>query len=150
MINWFYVGGFRLPDDGDEESPRLSLLPFHNNQLPHAQPDPPGVIRLVADLCRPIPAWDPTRETRRAFRKRVADHLAAQEERAAELGWSTVPVKRSRSKTGPLEHFKWLAELNMLEYAAYYQRTYDEARHHHHKRALVLTARKLVRLVFAC
>jgi transposase len=35
------------------------------------------------------------------------------------------------------------------EYAAYYQRKYDEARHHHHKRALVLTARKLVRLVFA-
>lgn len=35
------------------------------------------------------------------------------------------------------------------EYAAFYQRKYQEARHHHHKRALVLTARKLVRLVFA-
>lgn len=35
------------------------------------------------------------------------------------------------------------------EYAAFYQRKYAEARHHHHKRALVLTARKLVRLVFA-
>lgn len=35
------------------------------------------------------------------------------------------------------------------EYAAFYQRKYREAKHHHHKRALVLTARKLVRLVFA-
>ncbi|NPV71580.1 MAG: IS110 family transposase [Firmicutes bacterium] len=35
------------------------------------------------------------------------------------------------------------------EFAAFYQRKYNEASHHHHKRALVLTARKLVRLVFA-
>jgi len=33
------------------------------------------------------------------------------------------------------------------EYAAYYDRKYREARTHHHKRAVVLTARKLVRLV---
>ncbi len=35
------------------------------------------------------------------------------------------------------------------EFAAFYQRKYREAKHHHHKRALVLTARKLVRMVFA-
>lgn len=35
------------------------------------------------------------------------------------------------------------------EYAAFYERKYREARHHHHKRALVLTARKLTGLVFA-
>lgn len=35
------------------------------------------------------------------------------------------------------------------EYKAFYQKKYQEARTHHHKRALVLTARKLVRLVFA-
>lgn len=35
------------------------------------------------------------------------------------------------------------------EYAAYYQMKYRESKTHHHKRALVLTARKLVRLVFA-
>jgi hypothetical protein len=34
------------------------------------------------------------------------------------------------------------------EFAAYYQSKYREARSHHHKRACVLTARKLVRLVF--
>ncbi len=35
------------------------------------------------------------------------------------------------------------------EYKAYYQRKYYEVTKHQHKRALVLTARKLVRLVFA-
>ena len=34
------------------------------------------------------------------------------------------------------------------EYAAYYQTKYREATTHHHKRACVLTARKLVRLVY--
>ncbi len=34
------------------------------------------------------------------------------------------------------------------EYKAYYQRKYQESKVHHHKRAMVLTARKLVRLVF--
>ncbi len=33
------------------------------------------------------------------------------------------------------------------EYAAYYEREFHEVRKHRHKRALVLTARKLVRLV---
>lgn len=35
------------------------------------------------------------------------------------------------------------------EYADYYSRKYNESKTHHHKRALVLTARKAVRLVFA-
>lgn len=35
------------------------------------------------------------------------------------------------------------------EYQAYYERKFREATRHHHKRALVLTARKLVRLVYA-
>ena len=34
------------------------------------------------------------------------------------------------------------------EYNAFYQRKYEEATHHRHKRALVLTARKLIRMVF--
>jgi transposase len=34
------------------------------------------------------------------------------------------------------------------EYGKFYRRKYAEARHHNHKRALVLTARKLVRMVF--
>lgn len=35
------------------------------------------------------------------------------------------------------------------EYAEYYERKYKEATKHHHRRAIVLTARKLLRLVFA-
>jgi transposase len=35
------------------------------------------------------------------------------------------------------------------EYTAYYTRKFKEAKTHHHKRALILTARKAVRLVFA-
>jgi len=37
---------------------------------------------------------------------------------------------------------------HVAEYGAYYERKYAEATKHHHRRALVLTARKLVRLVF--
>jgi transposase len=40
-----------------------------------------------------------------------------------------------------------LVRMHEAEYAAFYQKKYDEVRHHQHKRATVLTARKLVRLV---
>jgi transposase len=40
-----------------------------------------------------------------------------------------------------------LVRMRDAEYAAYYQKKYDEVRHHQHKRAIVLTARKLVRLI---
>jgi transposase len=40
-----------------------------------------------------------------------------------------------------------LVRMHDAEYGAFYQKKHDEVRHHQHKRALVLTARKLVRLV---
>ena len=40
-----------------------------------------------------------------------------------------------------------LVRMHDAEYRAYYQKKYDEVRHHQHKRATVLTARKLVRLI---
>jgi transposase len=40
-----------------------------------------------------------------------------------------------------------LVRMRDAEYAAFYQKKYDEVRHHQHKRAIVLTARKLVRLI---
>jgi transposase len=40
-----------------------------------------------------------------------------------------------------------LVRMHDAEYAAFYQKKYDEVRHHQHRRAIVLTARKLVRLV---
>ena len=42
-----------------------------------------------------------------------------------------------------------LVRLHDQEYACFYRAKYDEAHTHKHKRALVLTARKLVRLVYA-
>jgi transposase len=40
-----------------------------------------------------------------------------------------------------------LVRMRDAEYAAYYQKKHDQVRHHQHKRAIVLTARKLVRLI---
>jgi transposase len=40
-----------------------------------------------------------------------------------------------------------IVRMHDAEYAAYYQRKYQEVRKHPHKRAIVLTARKLIRLV---
>jgi transposase len=40
-----------------------------------------------------------------------------------------------------------LVRMHDAEYGTFYQKKYDEVRHHQHKRAIVLTARKLVRLV---
>ena len=40
-------------------------------------------------------------------------------------------------------------QLYQPDYAAFYWRKFNETRHHQHKRALILTARKAVRLVFA-
>jgi len=40
-------------------------------------------------------------------------------------------------------------QLYQPDYATYYRRKFNEARHHKHKRALILTARKAVRLIFA-
>ena len=42
-----------------------------------------------------------------------------------------------------------LVRMHAPEFRAFYELKYGEATKHHHKRALVLTARKLVRLVFA-
>ncbi len=38
---------------------------------------------------------------------------------------------------------------HQTEYADYYQRKFNETKKHSHKRALILTARKAVRLIFA-
>ena len=40
-----------------------------------------------------------------------------------------------------------LVRIHEPEYGAFYQKKYNEASKHRHKRAIVLTARKLVRLV---
>jgi transposase len=60
-------------------------------------------------------------------------------------------MRLTRTGNRYLRYYFWEAanavRMHAAEYAAYYDRKYHEVRKHQHKRALVLTARKLVRLV---
>lgn len=67
--------------------------------------------------------------------------------------WKAEDIKRVRSGNKYLRYYLVeaanLVRMHDREYADFYSAKYDEARTHKHKRALVLTARKLVRLVYA-
>lgn len=67
--------------------------------------------------------------------------------------WKAEDIKRVRSGNKYLRYYLVeaanLIRMHDREYADFYSAKYDEARTHKHKRALVLTARKLVRLVYA-
>lgn len=67
--------------------------------------------------------------------------------------WRAEDTRRIRSGYKYLRYYLVeaanLIRLHDQEYGCFYRSKYDEAHNHKHKRALVLTARKLVRLVFA-
>ncbi|RKO65487.1 IS110 family transposase, partial [Desulfofundulus salinus] len=67
--------------------------------------------------------------------------------------WKAQDTPRVRSGNKYLRYYLVeaanLVRVHDQEYREFYQAKYNEARTHKHKRALVLTARKLVRLVFA-
>jgi len=67
--------------------------------------------------------------------------------------WKAEDIKRVRSGNKYLRYYLVeaanLIRVHDQEYAEFYRAKYDEAHTHKHKRALVLTARKLVRLVYA-
>jgi transposase len=67
--------------------------------------------------------------------------------------WKAQDTSRVRSGNKYLRYYLVeaanLVRVHDQEYREFYQAKYNEARTHKHKRALVLTARKLVRLVFA-
>ena len=67
--------------------------------------------------------------------------------------WKAEDIKRVRSGNKYLRYYLVeaanLVRVHDREYAEFYRAKYDEAHTHKHKRALVLTARKLVRLVYA-
>lgn len=67
--------------------------------------------------------------------------------------WKAEDIKRVRSGNKYLRYYLVeaanLIRVHDREYAEFYRAKYDEAHTHKHKRALVLTARKLVRLVYA-
>ncbi len=67
--------------------------------------------------------------------------------------WKAEDIRRVRSGNKYLRYYLVeaanLIRLHDQEYGCFYRVKYDEAHTHKHKRALVLTARKLVRLVYA-
>lgn len=67
--------------------------------------------------------------------------------------WKAEDIKRIRSGNKYLRYYLVeaanLIRVHDPEYAEFYRAKYEEAHTHKHKRALVLTARKLVRLVYA-
>lgn len=67
--------------------------------------------------------------------------------------WKAENIRRVRSGNKYLRYYLVeaanLIRLHDQEYGCFYRVKYDEAHTHKHKRALVLTARKLVRLVYA-
>ena len=75
------------------------------------------------------------------WRKRASGNFVAEETRLAKTGNVYLRYYLIEGADHIRQH--------NLEYQAYYRRKYAEVPKHQHKRALVLTARKLVRLVFA-
>ena len=67
--------------------------------------------------------------------------------------WTATDVSLARTGNGYLRHYLVEAANSVRRhdatYAAFYARKYHTSTQHAHKRALVLTARKLTRLVFA-
>jgi transposase len=75
------------------------------------------------------------------WRKHASGQFVAEETRLAKTGNVYLPYYLIEGAN--------LIRQHNLEYQAYYRRKFAEVPKHPHKRALVLTARKLVRLVFA-
>jgi transposase len=100
-----------------------------------------GVIAEIADIKRFPDHPQLAKFVGLVWRKHASGQFVAEETRLAKTG--NVYLRYYL-----IEGANLMRQHN-LEYKAYYQRKYDEVPKHQHKRALVLTARKLVRLVFA-
>ena len=76
--------------------------------------------------------------------------IAWKQTQSGEFSSDDTPMMRSGNQYLRYYFFEAANSLRLHneEFAAYYQTKYREANAHHHKRACVLTARKLVRLVF--
>ncbi len=100
-----------------------------------------GLLAEIVDIHRFEDEADLARYAGLFWIKRASAHFQAEDQCLAKVG---NPYLRYYLLLGADE----LRRYN-LEYQAYYRRKYEESTKHHHKRALVLTGRKLVRLVHA-
>jgi len=100
-----------------------------------------GIVAEIADIHR-FPDDPPLAKfVGLVWRKHASGQFVAEETRLAKTG--NVYLRYYL-----IEGANLIRQHN-LEYQAYYRRKFAEVPKHQHKRALVLTARKLVRLVFA-
>lgn len=141
----------------------LETIRFFEQQLKKLDKVIAREVRAIPNTLRSIPGIGPVYEAGILAEigdiNRFKDHNALA--KFAGLTWrqhqsstfSAEDIPLSRSGNFYLRYYLVEAANSVRvrepEYAAFYQRKYAEARHHHHKRALVLTARKLIRLVFA-
>lgn len=100
-----------------------------------------GLIAEIADIHRFPDQPQLAKFVGLVWRKHASGQFVAEETRLAKTG--NVYLRYYM-----IEGANLMRQHN-LEYQAYYQRKYAEVPKHQHKRALVLTARKLIRLVFA-
>lgn len=99
-----------------------------------------GIIAEIGDLAR----FDYNQA-------RVASFAGLKWKRSQSADFEADETPRKRGGNAFLRYYlcqaAQLVRMHDAEYAAFYQRKYDEVPKHKHKRAIVLTARKLVRLV---
>ena len=100
-----------------------------------------GIVAEIADIRRFPDHPQLAKFVGLVWRKHASGQFTAEETRLAKTG--NVYLRYYL-----IEGANLMRQHN-LEYKAYYQRKFAEVPKHQHKRALVLTARKLVRLVFA-
>jgi transposase len=100
-----------------------------------------GIVAEIADIHRFPDHPQLAKYIGLVWRKRASGNFVAEETRLAKTG-------NVYLRYYVIEGADHIRQHN-LEYQAYYRHKYAEVPKHQHKRALVLTARKLVRLVFA-
>jgi transposase len=100
-----------------------------------------GIIAEIADIARFPDHPQLAKFVGLVWRKHASGQFVAEETRLAKSGNVYLRYYLIEGAN--------LMRLHNLEYQSYYRHKFAEVPKHQHKRALVLTARKLVRLVFA-
>ena len=100
-----------------------------------------GIVAEIADIQRFPDQPQLAKFVGLVWRKHASGQFTAEETRLAKMGNVYLRYYLVEGANLMRQH--------NLEYKAYYQRKFAEVPKHQHKRALVLTARKLIRLVFA-
>lgn len=124
-----------MPGSSSNPSATLWALPA----APYS-PTSPGLLAEIVDISRFPDHPELAAYAGLTWKRSQSDSFEAEDTRLNKTG---SPILRHYFTQGANA-----IRRHNLEYKAYYWRKYRESRKHKHKRALVLTARKLVRLVY--